>query len=86
MVTFRLTVPQFQQLLTVILRPEAPDHLTNLVLMVCTRPRDGIISVPVPPDDASAIRDLVAAAARDDPQNAELAALISDQAAASPSS
>jgi hypothetical protein len=80
MVTFRLTVPQFQQLLTVILRPEAPDHLTNLVLMACTRPHDGIISVPVPADDASAIRDLVMVAAQDDPQHAGLAALIRGQA------
>jgi hypothetical protein len=61
MVTLSLTVDQFTQLLSVILADETPDHLTNVVLLKCTRPRDGIISVPVPPEDARAIVDIVQA-------------------------
>ena len=81
MVTFRLTIPQFQQLLTVILRPQAPDYLTNLVLMSCTRPRGGIIAVPVPPDDARAICELVEVATDDEPEHAELVLLLQRQRA-----
>jgi hypothetical protein len=81
MVTFRLTVPQFQELLGVILAAEAPDHLTNLVLMACSRPHDGIISVPVPPDDARALCALVESAAASEPSRRPLAESLRHQAA-----
>ena len=79
MVTFRLTIPQFEQLLAVILRPEAPDHLTNLVLMACTRPRDGVIAVPVSLPDAKAICELVDAAANDEAVHVDFALLLDRQ-------
>jgi len=59
LVTFRLSVPRFQQLLRVVLAPDAPDHLANRVLMACTRPHDGIISIPLNADEATAVADLV---------------------------
>jgi hypothetical protein len=73
-VTFRLTVAQFQTMLAVVLSDEMPDRLTDLILMACTRPRDGVISVPVPPDDAVAI----AAAIRQQRDLAEPIGAISD--------
>ena len=54
-VTFRLTIPQFQEMLQVVLGPSIPDELSNKVLMVCTRPRDGITEVALEPDEARAI-------------------------------
>src|SRR5690349_869881 len=63
LVTYRLTVAEFRALLDVILSPAAPDPLTNLVLMACTRPREGVIRVPVPEADAAVIADLVGQAA-----------------------
>jgi hypothetical protein len=83
MITFRLTVEQFRVLLEVVLGADAPDHLTNLVLMACSRPRDGVISIPVPPPDAAALRDLVAAKASEEPQLAGVAALMAKQVAGS---
>ncbi len=85
MVTFRLTVEQFRRLLDVILADDTPDHLTNLVLMACTRPRDGIISVPVPLTDARAICALVDATPNRDDQIGEVAALLQRQLEESPS-
>ena len=54
LVTYRLTVGRFRELLEIILGPDAPDDLANRVLMACTRPRDGVISVPL--DDVEARR------------------------------
>jgi len=82
MITFKLTVPQFQQLLELLLAPEAPDHLSNLVLLASTRPHDGIISVPVPPDDARAIHHLVEHVAQRDPTPRALAGLLAEQLSA----
>lgn len=79
MITFKLTVPQFQQLLDVLLAPEAPDHLSNLVLLASTRPHDGIISVPVPADDARSIHRLVENASQGDPTQRDLAAHLAEQ-------
>jgi hypothetical protein len=59
LVTFRLSVPRFQQLLRVVLAPNAPDDLANHVLMACTRPHGGIISVPLAADEAEAVAKLV---------------------------
>jgi hypothetical protein len=79
MTTFRLTIAQFEQMLPVVLADETPDELTNLVLMACTRPRNGIISVPVPPEDARAIAALVSAAAAADAELIDLAVLFLEQ-------
>jgi hypothetical protein len=54
-VTFRLTMPQFQEMLQVVLGPAIPDELSNKVLMVCTRPRDGVTEVALEDDEARAI-------------------------------
>ena len=81
MTTFRFTVEEFQRLLDVVLADDAPDSLTNLILTECTRPRDGVILVPVPPADARALRDLVQTAARRDPRLAGFARLVAEQAA-----
>ncbi len=77
--TLRFTIEQFQRLLDVVLAEETPDYLTNLVLMACTRPKDGIILVPVPPDDAAALRDLVQTRCGADPHLTELARLLTEQ-------
>ena len=58
-VTFRLTMPQFQEMLQVVLGPAIPDELSNKVLMVCTRPRDGITEVALEDDEARAIVEAV---------------------------
>jgi hypothetical protein len=79
MITFRFTVDQFERLLTVMLAEPTPDYLTNLVLMACTRVRDGIISVPVPPADAATIAALVDAAAQTHEHVAVIAALMRTQ-------
>lgn len=78
--TFRLTIGQFQQLLEVLLAPEAPEDLSNRVLMACTRPHDGIISVPLPAAEAELISRLVDAAF---PPNPSLAATLREQVASS---
>jgi len=62
LVTIRLSVARFQQLLHVILAPDAPDDLANRVLLACTRPHGGIISVPLAADEAAAVADLVSRA------------------------
>ncbi len=80
MTTFRFTVEEFQRLLDVVLAEDAPDSLTNLILMACTRPRDGTTLVPIPAEDARALRDLVETAARRDPHLADLARLVAEQA------
>ena len=41
------------------LAPDAPDDLANRVLMACTRPHGGIISVPLAADEAEAVTKLV---------------------------
>jgi hypothetical protein len=61
-VTFRLTMAQFQEMLQVVLGPSIPDALSNKVLMVCTRPRDGVTEVALEPDEAGAIVAAVRAA------------------------
>jgi hypothetical protein len=58
-VTFRLTMPQFQEMLQVVLGPAIPDELSNKVLMVCTRPRDGITEVALEEDEARLIAEEV---------------------------
>jgi len=80
MVTFQLTVEQFRALLDVLLAPEAPDDLANLVLMACTRPHEGIISVPLTLQSAEEVCRLVAARSRISPEAAPLAALLQEQA------
>ncbi|MBX6772931.1 MAG: hypothetical protein IRY83_14465 [Chloroflexi bacterium] len=80
MVTFQLTVEQFRALLDVLLAPEAPDDLANLVLTACTRPHEGIISVPLSPQSADEVCRLVAARSRISPEVAPLAALLQEQA------
>lgn len=79
-VTFRLTTPQFQQLLSVVLEPTVPDALSNKVLMVCTRPRDGITEVALEDDEARQIVEEVVAAASEDPSLASIAELLAEQA------
>jgi hypothetical protein len=81
MITYRFTVEQFQRLLGVVLSDSAPDDLTNLVLMACTRPKNGVISVPVPLSDARALQDLVQSRSDRDPLLADIARLMAAQAA-----
>jgi hypothetical protein len=78
--TFRLTMPQFQQMLSVVLGPAVPDELSNRVLMVCTRPRDGVTEVALEDDEARRIVDAVASAAGEDPALGPIAALLAEQA------
>jgi hypothetical protein len=78
-ITFRLTVDQFQRMLSVILATDTPDDLTNLVLMACTRPKNGIISVPVPPGDAERIAAVLAAGAQDNPAVSDIADVLRAQ-------
>ena len=59
MVTFRLTTDQFQRLLTVVMADDVSDHLSNAVLMACTRAHAGIISVPLPRRDGDALLQVV---------------------------
>jgi len=79
LVTFRLTVEQFRRLLEVVLVQSAPDHLTNLVLLKCTRPHGGVISVPIPRAAAQDICQLVFDAAATDPTFVELGNALRDQ-------
>jgi hypothetical protein len=79
-VTFRLTMPQFQQMLSVVLGPTVPDELSNKVLMVCTRPQEGVTEVALEREEAETIVTAVAAAAGDDPGLSSIAALLSEQA------
>jgi hypothetical protein len=78
-VRFRLTVDQFERLLTVMLAPETPDDWMNLVLMACSRPHAGIISVPVPRTDAIAITAAVSASLPTNPAIEEVAAVLQQQ-------
>jgi hypothetical protein len=78
--TFRLTMPQFQQLLSVVLGPTVPDALSNRVLMLCTRPRDGITEVALEDDEAAQIVEALRAAARDESALGPIAALLAEQA------
>jgi hypothetical protein len=73
MVTFRLTVDQFTQLLNVVLADETPDELSDLVLLKCTRPHDGIISIPVHDEAGGAIVAVVQSASQRDPTIAGIA-------------
>lgn len=66
-VTFRLTMPQFQQMLGVVLGPTVPDELSDKVLMVCTRPKDGVTEVALEREEAETIVEAVAAAAAENP-------------------
>ena len=79
MVTFRLTVEQFRLLLQVVLAADAPDDLANLVLMTCKRPKDGVIAVPLPAEDAGELTRLVGESAHLDSRNQELARVIARQ-------
>ena len=74
MVTFKLTMPQFQEMLQVVLGPAIPDELSNKVLMVCTRPRDGLTEVALEEDEAH----LIVAAVRE--AGLPVAAILADQA------
>jgi hypothetical protein len=77
--TFRLTMPQFQQMLSVVLGPTVPDELSNKVLMVCTRPRDGVTEVALEDDEARTILDAVRAAQEEDPGLSGVSALLAEQ-------
>jgi hypothetical protein len=78
-VTFRLTEGQFRTLLTVVLADDAPDDLTSLVLMACTRPHQGIIGVPIPAADAATLCALVRQASDQDPDLMPLITLLEAQ-------
>jgi len=84
MVTFRLTIEQFRLLLQVVLATDAPDDLANLVLMACKRPKNGIIAVPVPEDDARALIRLVREMACVDDRCQELVRLMGRQTGVQP--
>jgi hypothetical protein len=79
MVTLRLTVDQFTRLLTIILADETPDYLTDLVLLKCTRPHDGIIAIPVHDDDARAIVAAVRSTSERDLAFADIAVVMAEQ-------
>jgi len=79
MVTYQFTVEQFQRLLSVVLANDAPDELANLVLLACTRPKNGVISVPVPSLDARALRELVQSRSIGEPALSALADLMARQ-------
>jgi hypothetical protein len=78
--TFRLTMPQFQAMLSVVLGPTVPDALSNKVLMVCTRPRDGITEVELDDDEARLLVEAVMAAQAENPELSTIAELLADQA------
>ncbi len=82
-VTFRLTMPQFQQMLSVVLGPTVADEISNRVLVVCTRPKDGVTDVPLERAEAETISRAVAAAAQDAPELAGIASLLQEQVRAS---
>lgn len=78
-VTFRLSVEQFQLLLTVLMADDVPDHLSNAVLMACTRPHAGVISVALPKADGSSLAAVTDRAATADRLYTDLAAMIRAQ-------
>ena len=84
MVTYRVDVDQFRRLLVVVMADDVADHLSNVVLMACTRPREGIISVPLHAVDGAALADVVDRAAVVRPDFADLAVLIRAQLTAAP--
>jgi hypothetical protein len=79
MKTFRLTVDQFTRLLQVMLADETPDELSDLVLLKCSRPHDGIIAIPVHDEAGSAIVAVVQAWSQWDPTLVEVANLMAGQ-------
>jgi hypothetical protein len=82
-VTLRLSVPQqWQQFMSVVMGPTVADALSNRVLVVCTRPRDGLTEVPLERAEAQALADAVAAAAVERPELAALSGLLAAQLAA----
>jgi len=84
-VTYRLDVEQFRRLLIVVMADDVADHLSNAILMACTRPREGIIFVPLHASDGAALADVVDRAATLQSEFAALADLIRAQLAAAPS-
>ncbi|HEY3111767.1 MAG TPA: hypothetical protein VGL23_23625 [Chloroflexota bacterium] len=81
-VTLRLTMPQqWQAFMSVVLGPTVPDELSNRVLVVCTRPRDGVTEVPLERAEAQTLADAVAAAALERPELAALGRLLTKQSA-----
>jgi hypothetical protein len=78
-VTFRLSIDQFRSLLLVVMDDAVSDHLSNAVLMACTRPHAGIISVPLPRADGVALVEAVDRAVLADQAHLELAELIRNQ-------
>jgi|GEM_PF-5203937 len=76
LITFRLSVSRFQELLGIVLAPDCPDDLTNAVLRACTRPHGGIISIPLADDAARSICVLVETA---DPLGGDLATQLREQ-------
>jgi hypothetical protein len=85
-VTYRLDVDQFRRLLIVVMADDVADHLSNAVLMACTRPQGGIISVPLRRTDGVDLADIVDRAAVTKTDYADLAEVIRAQlGTASPS-
>jgi hypothetical protein len=85
-VTFRLDVDQFRRLLNVVMADDVADHLSNAILMACTRPHAGIISVPLPVSDGTALVSVLDHAASTDQSYDDLASLIRSQYATATSS
>jgi hypothetical protein len=81
MITFQLTIDQFERMLAVVLDEATPNHLSDLVLLACKRPKAGIIDVPVPRDEAIALADLMEVASAQLPDVADVARLMREQAA-----
>ncbi|TAK21913.1 MAG: hypothetical protein EPO26_13105 [Chloroflexota bacterium] len=81
MITFRLPMARFQEMLRVVLGADVPDALSNRVLMVCTRPRDGVTEVALEDDEALAIVTALVAAAERDAELRDTAILLAEQAA-----
>lgn len=78
-ITFHLPIAQFRELLEVVLATETPDELSNAVLLACTRPRHGIVWVPLAPGVAAAIAALVAAWAAEEPSFADLSTVLAKE-------
>jgi hypothetical protein len=85
-VTFRLDIDQFGRLLSVVMADDVADHLSNAILVACTRPHAGIISVPLPVSDGSSLVSVLDHAASIDQSYDDLASLIRSQYAAATSS
>jgi len=81
-VTFRLDVEQFRRVLSVVMADDVADHLSNAILVACTRPHDGVISVPLPMDDGMSLVNTLDHAALDDQSLDDLATLVRSQYAA----